>query len=284
MSAVPPGLRGAGLGLRRAFLEEAAARARGAGLGADFLELAPDNWIGVGGRQGRLLRTLTERLPLVCHGLSLNLGGTAPLDEDLVRAVGRFMDTHGALIYSEHLAWCADGGQLYDLLPLPYTEEAVRHVAARIRRVQDLLGRRIAVENVSCYAVPAQEMDEVDFVCAVLEEADCDLLLDVNNVHVNSVNLGLDPYAYIDRIPPARVAYLHVAGHYVERPDLLIDTHGTAVPDPVWRLLEHAYRRLGPVPTLLERDFDIPPLDTLLAELGRVRACQRACALEAVHG
>ncbi|HHQ41703.1 MAG TPA: DUF692 domain-containing protein [Chromatiales bacterium] len=278
MSAGPPVLQGAGLGLRRAFLEEAAERARGPGLEADFLELAPDNWIGVGGRQGRLLRALTERIPLVCHGLSLNLGGTAPLDEGFVRAVGRFMEAHGALLYSEHLAWCADDGQLYDLLPMPYTAEAVRHLAARIRRVQEILGRRIAVENVSCYAVPAQEMDEAEFVCAVAEEADCLLLLDVNNVHVNAVNFGFDPYAYIDRIPPARVAYLHVAGHYVERPDLLIDTHGTAVPDPVWGLLEHAYRRLGPVPTLLERDFNIPPLGELLGEVARVRALQARVA------
>ena len=167
----------------------------------DFFEIAPENWIGVGGALGRTLRAFTESHPFVCHGLSLSLGGPAPLDETLLVRIRRFMDAHGISRYSEHLSWCADDGHLYDLLPIPFTGEAVRHVAARIRQAQDILGRRIAVENSSYYAAPGAEMSELDFIRAVLEEADCELLLDVNNIHVNSVNHGYDAGAFLDAMP-----------------------------------------------------------------------------------
>ncbi len=269
---------GAGLGLRRAFL---GAVADGVPPPIGFFEIAPENWIGVGGRLGRRLRALTEQVPFVCHGLSLSLGGPAPLDETLLRQIRDFLDRHDVRCFSEHLSWSADeAGHLYDLLPIPFTEEAVHHVAARIRHAQERLGRRIAVENVSYYAAPGREISEIEFLLAVLEEADCDLLLDVNNVYVNAVNHGYDASAFLASIPGERIAYLHVAGHYRESADLLVDTHGAAVADPVWALLEETYRRFGPRPTLLERDFQIPPLADLLAELEGVRARQVAAMRE----
>lgn len=272
----------AGLGLRRALLGALQDAPAGA---FDFLECAPDNWIGVGGKLGAAFEALAARHPISCHGLSLSLGGTAPLDEPFLVRVRRFLDQHEVALYSEHLSYCSDDGQLYDLLPLPFTDEAVHHVAARIRRVQDLLGRRIAVENISYYAAPYQALREIDFVNAVLAEADCGLLLDVNNVYVNSINHGYDPHAYIAAMPTARIASYHVAGHYDETADLKIDTHGAAVKDGVWDLLREAYRRHGVRPTLLERDFNFPPLDVLSAEVQRIRDLQRdAVPMAAAHG
>jgi uncharacterized protein (UPF0276 family) len=264
-------VHGAGLGLRRALTGPLLSRPDAA---VDFFEVAPENWIGVGGRLGQTLRGFTERHAFVCHGLSLSLGGPAPLDETLLARIRRFMDAHGIAAYSEHLSWCADDGHLYDLLPLAFTEEAVHHVAARIRQSQDILGRRIAVENSSYYAMLDAGMGELEFVRAVLDEADCNLLLDVNNVYVNSINHGYDAAAFIDALPHGRIAWIHVAGHYNEAPDLIVDTHGAPVIDPVWALLERAYARFGSVPTLVERDFNFPPIDELLAEVERIRELQ----------
>ncbi|MFI8744315.1 DUF692 domain-containing protein [Pseudomonas sp. NPDC077186] len=266
---------GAGLGLRRGLL--AALQEDGAS-GADFLEVAPENWIGVGGRLGRQLRALSERRPLLCHGLSLNLGGFAPLDLDLLRAIKAFLDAHGVLGYSEHLSACADHGQLYDLMPLPFSEESVVRIAERVRIVQDVLERPLIIENVSAYAQLPGELDEASFVRAVLERADCQLLLDVNNLYVNSINFNFDAQAYIAALPSERIAYLHVAGHFDQAADLKIDTHGAPVIDPVWALLAHAYARHGVRPTLLERDFNFPPLAELYAELAQIRRLQGAAA------
>ena len=273
-------LHGAGLGLRRALLPELLAMDTGA---VDFLECAPDNWIGVGGANGQALARLAERFALSCHGLSLSLGGPAPLDLDVLRRTRAFLEHHRVVLFSEHLSYSADDGQLYDLLPLPFTEEAVHHVAARIRQAQDILGRRIAVENISYYAAPYQALSEIDFLRAVLEEADCDLLLDVNNLYVNAINHGYDGARYLAAIPAQRVVCLHVAGHYDEAPDLKIDTHGAAVKGSVWTLLEQAYQRFGAVPTLLERDFNFPPLSELLTEFEQIRARQHAAALPEVR-
>lgn len=268
-------VHGAGLGLRRALLGPLENLPPGLP-GIDFLEVAPENWIGIGGRLGKRLRALTERTPLLCHGLSLSLGGPAPLDETLLARIRRFLDQHRVPLYSEHLSYCSDEGHLYDLMPIPFTAEAVRHVGARIRRTQDLLGRRIAIENVSFYTPVGADMDELSFIAAVLEEADCDLLLDVNNVHVNSINHRYDPEAFIAALPSQRIACMHVAGHYCEAEDLVIDTHGAAVIDPVWDLLACAYRHHGVRPTLLERDFNFPPLAELVAELDAIRTLQAA--------
>ncbi|MFP5506052.1 MAG: DUF692 domain-containing protein [Gammaproteobacteria bacterium] len=260
-------VHGAGLGLRRTLLDPLADHGPGP---VDFFEIAPENWIGVGGRYGRALRALTERHPFVTHGLSLSLGGPAPLDETFLYRLKRFLDEHRIRACTEHLSYCSDDGHLYDLLPIPFTAEAVTHVAARIRRTQEILERRIAVENVSYYAAPSQELSEIEFLNAVLEEADCDLLLDVNNVYVNSVNHGYDAAEFLARIPGERIAYLHIAGHYDEAEDLLVDTHGADVIDPVWDLLDSTYARFGALPTLLERDFNIPPLPELFGEVARI--------------
>ena len=264
----------AGLGLRRGMFDDLAPHRHDVEQAVDFLEAAPENWIGVGGRLGRAFRAYTERFPFVCHGLSLSLGSPAPLDVDFLREVKAFLDTHGIEVYSEHLSYCSDHGHLYDLLPIPFTEAAVDYVAGRIRRVQDILERPIAVENVSYYAAPGQEMDELTFVNAVLEHADCQLLLDVNNIHVNSINFGYDAAAFLDGLAGERTAYIHVAGHRVEAPDLRIDTHGAAVIDEVWTLLARAYENFGVLPTVLERDFNYPPVPELLREVGTIRAAQ----------
>ena len=270
----------AGLGLRRTLLDALLSAPASA---FDFLECAPDNWIDVGGRFGEALQQLSSRHPLTCHGLSLSLGGAAPLDDTFLARTRRFLDQHHVRLYSEHLSYCTDDGHLYDLMPLPFTAEAVQHVAARIRQVQDVLGRRIAVENVSYYAAPFKDMDEVDFVNAVLVEADCDLLLDVNNVYVNAINHRYDAADFLSRMPSTRIASYHVAGHYDEEEDLKVDTHGTDVKDDVWNLLALAYRLHGVRPTLLERDFNIPPLAELQRELQRIRDIQAASDRDIRH-
>jgi uncharacterized protein (UPF0276 family) len=265
-------IRGAGLGLKRELMPALQA---GVPDCIDFFEIAPENWIGVGGRPGKQLAWFAERYPFACHGLSLSLGGPDPLNEVFLQRVKQFLDHYRIPLYTEHLSYCSDGGYLYDLLPIPFTEEAVRYVAARIRRTQEILERRIAVENASFYvAAPISEMDEPTFVRAVLEEAGCDLHLDVNNIYVNSVNFGFDPLAYLRSLPGERIVYIHTAGHYRKAPDLVIDTHGETVIDPVWDLLAEAYRLFGVRPTLLERDFNIPPLAELTAEVERIAALQ----------
>lgn len=257
-------VEGAGLGLRREFMDE---------IGEDFpdqvrfMEVAPENWIGVGGRLGRRFRELTERHAFLCHGLSLSLGGPSPLDTQLVERIKAFMADHQIRIYSEHLSYCSDDGHLYDLMPIPFTEDAVHYVAERIRQVQDILGQPMAIENVSYYAAPAQQMSEIDFINAVLEEADCWLHLDVNNIYVNAINHRYDPVEFLKALPGERIAYAHIAGHYVEAEDLRVDTHGADIIEDVWQLLEVAYAHFGVFPTLLERDFNIPPLPELLSEV-----------------
>ncbi|MBL8499828.1 MAG: DUF692 domain-containing protein [Nitrosomonas sp.] len=264
-------VHGAGLGLRRAMLSSLADQTAQP---TDFWEVAPENWINVGGRYGKTFRELTEKFPFICHGLSLSIGGPAPLDEAFLQRLKRFLREHRIRYYSEHLSYCSDDGHLYDLLPIPFTEEAVRYVTDRIRRVQDILEQRIAIENVSYYAAPGKAMEEIDFLTAVLQEADCDLLLDVNNIYVNSVNHRYDAEIFLQQLPAARIRYIHVAGHYREAEDLIVDTHGADVIDPVWQLLDKTYQHFGVIPTLLERDFNLPPLADLLQEVAVIRALQ----------
>ncbi|MDD5034691.1 MAG: DUF692 domain-containing protein [Methylococcaceae bacterium] len=273
-------IRGAGLGLRRVFAEELLQ----APPKVDYYEIAPENWMRLGGRLGKQFRALSERHSLVCHGLSLSLGGPTPLDEDFLLELKQFLREHQILLYSEHLSYCGDDGLLYDLMPMPFTAEAVAHVASRIRRVQDILEQPIAIENISYYAAPGKEMEEIDFLNAVLEEADCGLLLDINNIHVNSVNHGYDAQAFLDAVPAERIAYAHIAGHYVEAPDFLVDTHGASIVDPVWKLLDTAYERFGVFPTLLERDFNIPPLAELMREVETIRTLQFKHLPQRRHG
>ena len=262
---------GAGLGLRRPLAKQLKDVAPGA---IDFMEIAPENWIHVGGALGKQLRWFTERYPFLIHGLSLSIGAPAPLDEQLVRDIKEFMADHNIRMYSEHLSYCGDDGQLYDLMPIPFTEDAVKYVAARVRRVQDILEQRIALENVSYYSPTDTSMSEVDFTLAVLEEADCDLMLDINNIVVNSINHKYDANEFMLRMPSERIRYFHLAGHHVEAEDLRIDTHGAAVDNQAWQLLADAYTHFGAVPTLLERDFNFPPIQDLLDEVTRIRELQ----------
>lgn len=270
-------LHGAGLGLRRALLGPF----EGQDLSAvSFMEVAPENWINVGGRLGRQFSRYAEEKPMLLHGLSLSIGGPAPLDEEFIKQVRQFMRQHNSPLYSEHLSYCTDDGHLYDLMPIPFTEEAVKYVAARIVRTQEIIGQRIAIENVSYYAAPGQEMSEIEFINAVISEADCDLLLDVNNIYVNSINHKYDPIAFLKALPGERIAYGHIAGHYNEAEDLLIDTHGSEVIPTVWELLKLAYQNFGVFPTLLERDFNFPSVAELLSEVEQISAIQQACGAD----
>jgi len=262
---------GAGLGLRRGLLRELRDTDTS---DFDFLEVAPENWIGVGGRFGRQFKAYAERFPLLCHGLSLSIGSPGALDIEFLGEVRKFLDRYNVRCYSEHLSYCSDDGHLYDLMPIPFTESAVGYVAERVKRVQDVLERRIVLEHVSAYVAQSEELSEIEFVNAVAQEADCDLLIDVNNVYVNSINFGFDAREYISGLPSERIAYGHIAGHFVEADDLRVDTHGSAIIDAVWALLDHAYAVHGTFPTLLERDFNFPGLVELKAEVEQVKRAQ----------
>ena len=277
-------VQGAGLGLRRDSVEELLQKLPKQ---IGFMEVAPENWIGLGGKIAKQLRQFTERYDFVIHGLSLNIGGPAPLDTKFIHQVKQFMQEHDIKAYSEHLSFCADDGHMYDLMPIPFTEEAVHYVADRVKQVQDIIEQRLILENVSYYAAPGQQLNEIEFINAVIEEADCDLLLDVNNIYVNSINHKYDPVDFLKSLPGERIAYGHIAGHYNEAEDLIVDTHGADVIDNVWQLLDTAYDVFGVFPTLLERDFNIPPVKELLAEVDQIIAIQdkhKQQPLERAHG
>lgn len=282
---------GAGLGLRRALLGPLSSAGpetqQRIAQNINFMEVAPENWIGVGGKWGKQFRSFTERFDFLCHGLSLSIGSPDPLDITFIKQVRDFLREHDIKAYSEHLSYCSSEGHMYDLMPIPFTEEAVRYVADRIKTVQDIIEQPLIIENVSAYAQPGKQMDEIDFLTAVVNESDCRILLDVNNVYVNSTNHGFDAYEYIRKIPSDRISYLHVAGHYEEAADLLVDTHGASVKDDVWKLLEFTYQQHGKqygqqhgqesrtIPTLLERDFNIPNVTELLDEIDIIHTLQK---------
>lgn len=273
---------GVGIGVRSEYYQELA---RTENQVADFLELAPENWMHMGGRKNKVLRQLAERYPIVAHGLCLSIGGPTPLDKQFLSDLKDFMREFNIVYYSEHLSYCSDeNGLLYDLMPMPFTEESVSYVAGRIREVQDYLGQRIAMENVSYYCAPGQRISESDYINAVISEADCDLLLDVNNIYVNSINHGYDPYEFLMQMPLDKVSYVHVAGHLVESENLLIDTHGEAVCQSVWQLLTYFYRNYGLAPTLLERDNNVPNLKDVLAEVEIINEVRQPCFAEMGHG
>ena len=261
-------VHGAGLGLRREVIDDMASITTDQ---IDFMEVAPENWINVGGAYGKKFRAFTERFDFVLHGLSLSIGGPSALDEELVKAIGKLMRDHDIKFYSEHLSYCSDDGHLYDLLPIPFTEEAVHHVAERIKRVQDILGQQIAMENASYYTpAPGAEMSELEFIKSVLDEADCTLLLDANNIYVNSINHDYDPVAFMQALPAKRITYGHIAVHYNEADDLIVDTHGADIIDPVWDILDVTYKQFGVIPTLLERDFNLSTIPELLNEVDTI--------------
>lgn len=263
---------GAGLGFRRGSLLESLEKNLPSGI--NFMEIAPENWIPMGRSLTKQLKAFTERVPFVAHGLSLSIGSPAPLDEEFVKQVKIFLKEHDIRCYSEHLSYCSDDGHLYDLLPIPFTEEAVHYVADRIKRVQDILEQKIAMEHVSYYAPAATDLTEIEFINAVVEEADCLFHIDLNNIYVNSINHCYDAETFLKALPGERIVYAHIAGHYDEADDLLIDTHGSDIIEPVWQLLELAYEKFGVFPTLVERDFNVPPLAELMQEVDRVSAIQ----------
>lgn len=262
---------GAGLGLRRALLGPLSSTTPEH---INFMEVAPENWIGVGGRLGKEFRHYTERFDFMCHGLSLSIGSPDELDIEFVKQVRDFMKVHGIKAYSEHLSYCSSEGHMYDLMPIPFTSEAVRHVSDRIRIVQDIIEQPLIIENVSSYAEPGKQMSEIEFLKAVIDESDCRLLLDVNNVFVNSTNHGFDAKDYLNQIPTDKISYLHIAGHYEEANDLLVDTHGASVKQDVWDLLAYTYQQHGTLPTLLERDFNLPSVADLMSEIDQIKLLQ----------
>ena len=300
-------LQGAGLGYRRDLADDFLNLSSNNAI--QFMEVAPENWVKMGGAARYKFDQAAERYPLAVHGLSLSLGGQAPLDRELLKNTKALMTQYNSTFFSEHLSYCECEGHLYDLLPMPFTEEAVKHVAQRIRYVQDFLGLQISLENTSYYLhSPTSTMNEVEFLNAIAQEADCGIHLDVNNIYVNGVNHGLlDPYIFLDQVDVKRVNYIHIAGHdeehsaaqvvedlegesfnkikgaYRHLPELLIDTHGEAVKGTVWDLLEYAYQRLPAIPpTLLERDFNFPPFAELYAEVEHIAQLQQKYAQKEV--
>ena len=258
-----------GIGLRRDISEEILDSKL---LTPDFLEFAPENWMGVGGNWNRTLQKAVSSYPITCHGLSLSLGSPEELDWDFIRELKVFLDENQVQIFSEHLSYTkSQNAHLYDLLPIPFRKDAVDHVANRIRQVQDKLERPLAIENVSYYTPVAAQMSEAEFVNSIVEKAECNLLLDVNNVYVNAFNHGYDAREFIGQLPLDRVAYIHMAGHEQVDPDLIIDTHGQPIADPVYELFEWTISRMDPVPVLLERDYNFDELDQLQAELSHLK-------------
>lgn len=264
-------LTGVGLGLRRDFIDSFL----NLDTYPDFIEVAPENWMDFGGRHAKLLEQCAEKAPLICHGLSLSIGGPHPLNIEFIQQIKTFLKRYQVTTYSEHLSYTNDGGYLYDLLPIPMTEDAVHYVSERILRVQDILGQKLVLENVSTYLMPHAEMSEAEFVAEVIQRSDCELLLDINNVYVNSINHQSNAYEFIKKMPRDRIRYLHIAGHEQVSDDLLIDTHGAAIRDPVWELLQFTYQQHGVKPTLLERDFNIPTWQELRAELAKIERIQK---------
>ena len=282
MSASPPALLlpslGFGLGLRvehyQSILDTRPS--------VDWFEILSENYLVPGGKPLHYLDRIRADYPVAMHGVSLSIGSSDPLNRDYLKQLKHLADRIEPAWLSDHLCWTGlNGTNLHDLMPLPYTEEAIEHVAARVRQVQDFLGRRILLENVSSYVTYTQsEMSEWEFVRAILERADCLMLLDVNNIYVSSYNHGFDARAYLDAIPVERVQQFHLAGH-TNHGNYIVDTHDHPVIDPVWDLYAHAVRRFGAVSTMIERDDNIPPLEELLAELEQARGIAAAVENEA---
>lgn len=285
-----PRVEGVGLGLRWEFIDELLDRTRaGAAPPIDFLEISPENYLGRGGRHPEALAELSGTYPLVTHGLTMSIGGVDPLDDAYLRDLAAFVRRVGSPWHSDHLCFgSVDGRALHDLLPVPFKAASVPRIADRIRAARDVLGVPLAIENVSYYWHPGRaEMGEAEMLSRVCEAADCGLLLDVNNAYVNARNFGLDVDAWMRDAPLHRVVQIHVAGHEWYAVDerglgeprapgepgaMIVDTHGADVPDPVLALLGRVLPRTGPVPIVLERDQNVPDLDALLEELGRIRA------------
>jgi uncharacterized protein (UPF0276 family) len=250
-----------------------------------FIELAPENWMNIGGYWKKVLKSLAERYPITSHGLSLSIGSPDELDWEFLRKIKQFLKDYNITVYSEHLSYSkCSNAHLYDLLPIPFRYDAVKHIANRIKQVQDFLERQIAMEIVSYYTPVAAEMTELEFINAIVKESGCSLLLDVNNVYVNSFNHNYDAINFTDNLPLDKVAYIHMAGHEKVAEDLIIDTHGQPIIDPVYNLFEYTVNKLqAPVPVLLERDFNIPEFEELASEMNRLeQICKQTWSVEYV--
>lgn len=259
-----------GIGFRKDFAEELLSSTV---LKPSFIELAPENWIGMGGYWKKVLDKAAEKFPVTCHGLSLSIGSPDEVDVEFVKQVKKFLKQYNVKVYSEHLSYSkCDNAHLYDLLPIPFRQDAVKHIVEHIKQVQDILEMPLALENVSYYTPVAAEMTEAEFISAIVKESGCNMLLDVNNVYVNSFNHQYHPKDFIKKLPLDKVAYIHMAGHEQISDTLIIDTHGQAVIDPVFDLFDYTVGLLKPVPVLLERDFNIPELEELQGELNRMDA------------
>lgn len=271
-------IKGFGLGLRtdhyRDFVERKPA--------VDWLEIISENYMVPGGKPLHFLDTIRRDYPMVMHGVSLSIGSTDPLNTDYLRELKALIARVQPGWVSDHICWTGvDHHNLHDLLPMPYTEASLRHLVGRIGQVQEFLGRRILLENVSSYVTyAADEMAEWGFVAELARRADCELLFDVNNVYVSARNHGFDPRVYVDAMPVGRVRQIHLAGHE-DHGDFVIDTHDHPVRDEVWELYRYTIARMGAMPTMIERDDDIPPLDELIAELAQARLVADAALREA---
>jgi uncharacterized protein (UPF0276 family) len=272
-------VEGIGLGLRRQFAAELLESSRK----VDWLEVTPENWIFHGGERARLLDACAERWPVVSHSVSLSIGGPDPLDEGLLKGIRELSRRVDAPFWSDHLCYSTvRGTQLHDLLPLPFNDEAVEHSARRFREAQERVEAPLVLENATFYAqMPGSTMDEASFLRATLDATGCGMLLDVNNVYVNGLNHGIDPYAFIDRMPLERVRELHLAGH-TPKDGVVIDTHIGPIIEPVWALYRYTLQRAKRlIPTLIEWDQEIPALDAVLDELDRAREHARRALPEA---
>lgn len=270
-------LQGFGLGLRPQHFPDILGEDTHAADGVDWFEIISENFIGVGGPPLRNMMAVRERFPMVMHGVSLSIGSTDPLDMNYLKGLKELADLVEPELISDHLCWTGVHGlNMHDLLPLPLTEESVEHVASRVMQVQDVLGRRFMLENTSTYVTFAEdEMTEWDFLSAICTRADCDILLDVNNIYVSGFNHGFSMDAYLDGVPADRIKQIHLAGHE-HNGDYIVDTHDEPVPDYVLDLYAKAIKRFGHVPTMIERDANIPPFAELVRELRGVRRIAEA--------
>ena len=270
-----------GLGLRRSMLDEL--NQYGVPNEIDFFEVAPENWIRTGLSFKKFFEEFSQEQTIFCHGLSLSIGSYLPVDMEFLSDIKCFLLQYDIEFYSEHLSYCSGQGQYYDLLPIPFTEEAVLHVSQKIKQVQDFLERPLILENVTYYARPYSEMSEIEFLQAILSETQCLLLLDVNNVYVNSVNHNYDPYEFLNSFDKKHIGYMHIAGHLDTQKELLIDTHGSEIIRSVFDLCHYAYQRYGVFPTLLERDSNIPEtIYDLIQEINHIRALQNSVEQEKI--
>ncbi|MDO4223801.1 MAG: DUF692 domain-containing protein [Acinetobacter sp.] len=275
--------QGIGIGYRRQYTQDLIQLAQQQSPNPiQFLELAPENWIKMGGKAKADFEQVAQYYPLASHGLSLSLGGIEPLNVAYLKQIRQFLDHFKIQFFSEHTSFCEHGGHVYDLMPFPFTAQSVENFADRVKQSQDILGRQIAIENTSYYIrFPNSTLDEVDFLNAVMHKSDCLLHLDVNNIYVNATNhQDISADDFLNRIDLSRACYIHIAGHDVEQDTqgkpLLIDTHGQAVCADVWQILSQVYERTGKIiPTVLERDFNLPPFADILQEVQQIEHWQR---------